>query len=396
MMRLVALGVLGIYIVSMLWPYAAATLVRDGAVTAWTHLARAPIRGRLQSGLPSVGATAGAEGLAFEIFNEQQDPSHMLRAQAQLEVARARTAAASDYLGGVREIDDFRRHLRSLYAGQLRRELETEIAAREARIALLELKDAIATTLAQRTTTAAESGYRSRDHDDGARLRLAEAKSDLASERLALEQARLRRSAADEGVFYSADGSGPNWAYEQQLQSKIELSRAQRSLQEARLAEREAEHALEAATRSFQVQSVAKVTVPPGATIQSVIIGAGSAVQAGEPLATWIDCEDLYVDAPVSDAALPLIPIGSEAELILEGESVWRKARVSIVRGAAATIGAADLAAIAKGRSGHAQVLVKLDLKQGEFSACPIGRAAYVHFPSAGTLDVLLARLRMK
>jgi len=89
-----------------------------------------------------------------------------------------------------------------------------------------------------------------------------------------------------------------------------------------------------------------------------------------------------------------LIAPDSKAEAILEGESKWREARVVALRGGAETIDAADLAAVAKGRQkGDAQVLLKLDADPGEFSSCPVGRAAYVHFPSAGLLAVLLARL---
>ena len=114
----------------------------------------------------------------------------------------------------------------------------------------------------------------------------------------------------------------------------------------------------------------------------------------GDPVAKWIDCNDLFIDAPVSDAALPLIPLGSKAEAILEGDGTWREAHVVALRGGAETLGTADLAAVAKGRQqGDAQVLLKLDGDPHEFASCPVGRAAYVHFPSAGVLAVLLARL---
>jgi hypothetical protein len=113
-------------------------------------------------------------------------------------------------------------------------------------------------------------------------------------------------------------------------------------------------------------------------------------------VAKWIDCRELFVDAPVSDAALPLIPVGSLADVILEGESRWRHARVAELRGAAETVGASDLAAVAKGRQrGDGQVLLKLE-DERPFAVCPVGQAAYVHFPSAGVLDVLLARLGLR
>jgi HlyD family secretion protein len=138
------------------------------------------------------------------------------------------------------------------------------------------------------------------------------------------------------------------------------------------------------------------VLAPAGATLRSLIIGAGATVEPGNPVATWIDCKELFLDAPVSDAALPLIPIGSEAEAILEGESHWRKARVTNIRGAAETIGAADLAAVAKGRRlGDGQVLLQLEEVHHD-GTCPVGQAAYVHFPSAGLLAVLMARLGLR
>jgi hypothetical protein len=64
--------------------------------------------------------------------------------------------------------------------------------------------------------------------------------------------------------------------------------------------------------------------------------------------------------------------------------------------GAAATIGADDLAAIAKGRhAGVGQVLVQFEPSTADIWECPIGAAAYVDFPDIGILDVLRARLRL-
>ncbi len=127
------------------------------------------------------------------------------------------------------------------------------------------------------------------------------------------------------------------------------------------------------------------------------MVGNGATVGVGDPVSKWIDCSDLFVDAPVSDAALPLIPIGSRADVILEGQSHWRHARVAQLRGAAETVGAADLAAVAKGRErGDGQVLLKLEDEPPAFTICPVGQAAYVHFPTAGVLDVLWARLGVR
>ncbi len=80
---------------------------------------------------------------------------------------------------------------------------------------------------------------------------------------------------------------------------------------------------------------------------------------------------------------------------MLEGERRARHGRVLLIRGAAATLGPRDLAALAKGRRpGLGQALVTLDPTPADVQACPIGRAAFVHFPDVTVLDIVRARLR--
>ena len=315
------------------------------------------------------------------------------RAEAVLAAAQARSRAARGYLEGMLEIDGDRRQLMKDYATQFRSELDADIAAREARLGLLKTKVAAAGQLAERTKNVADRGYRSGDYRDDAQIRLAEAEAELALERIAIDQVRRRR-AADSGIFIMQDGSGPNWAYEQRQDAKTEIRRARLALEDAQSVEQEAERTLAAVRANVVLQSKAAVKAPPGASIRSLIIGSGGTVVPGEAVARWIDCSAIFIDAPVSDAALPLIPLGSAAEVIIEGEGKWRRAHVTNIRGAAETIGAADLAAVAKGRGrGDGQVLLKLEAEREEFASCPVGQAAYVHFPTAGVLAVLMARL---
>ena len=395
--KLAALAALVVYAVAMLWPYLAATLVRGSAVTAWTNVATAPIPGRTPAQLPKVGSSVGADGVILELVNEQLDPGMVPRAEAALAAARARARATSLYLEGVQEIDRDRRDLMKLYAAQFRSALDTDIAGREVRLGMLRTKVVAATQLADRTRSVADRGLRSGDYRDDAQMRLAETEAEHALERMALEQVKRRRAAADSDVFILADGASPNWAYEDRQDAKTEIKRARLIAEEAASAEREAELALAAVRSNVALQSRATVKAPPGATIRGLSVGAGSSVMPGETVAKWIDCNQLFIDAPVSDAALPLIPLGSAAEVIVEGEGRWRRAHVTNIRGAAETIGGADLAAVAKGRNrGDGQVLLKLDAGRDDYTICPVGLAAYVHFPTAGVLAVLAARLGLR
>jgi len=225
-LKLAALAVLLVYAIAMLWPYLAATLVRGSAVTAWMNLATAPIPGRAPAHLPLVGSQVGADGVIVELVNEQLDPGMVPRAEAALAAAQVRSRAARTYLEGALEIDGDRRQLMKDYATQFRGELDAEIAAREARLGLLRIKVTVAGQLAERTKNVADRGYRSGDYRDDAQIRLAEAEAEMALERIAIDQVRRRRAAADSGIFIMHDGSSPNWAYEQRQDAKTEIKRA--------------------------------------------------------------------------------------------------------------------------------------------------------------------------
>jgi multidrug resistance efflux pump len=392
-----AVGALLIYAVIMLWPYLVATLVRGAAVTAWTNLATAPIQGRAPARLPPPGAAVGSDGVLMEIVNDRLDSGPVKIAEAAVARTQAAVTSAQGYLDAMQELDRDRRALMKQNAVHYRNELDAEIATHEARVGMLAAKAKSAASLAERTRGVTDSGYRSRDYRDDADIRLSEAGAELEAERHALEQLKNRRTASDDGIFLGADGGSLDWAYSDRRDAKTEVKRARLQLEQAQAEAGAAEQALAAARESYRLQHQAPVLAPAGSILRSIIVGNGATVGVGDPVAKWIDCHELFVDAPVSDAALPLIPVGSRADVILEGESHWRHARVESLRGAAETIGAADLAAVAKGRErGDGQVLLKLEDERPAFTVCPVGQAAYVHFPTAGVLDVLLARLGLR
>ena len=394
---LAAISAVLAYAVVMLWPYLVATLVRGSAVTAWTNVATAPIQGRAPAKLPLPGTTVGSDGVLMEIVNDRLDDGPVKLAEAGLARAQAAVVSAAGFLEAMQELDRDRRALMKQNAAHHRAELDAEIATREVRVGMLAAKANSAASLAARSQGVSESGYRSRDYRDDAAIRLSEANAELEAERHALERLKSRRAASNEGLFLGADGGSLDWAYSDRRDAKTEVKRARLQLEQAEASVKAADQALATARESYRLQYRAPVLAPAGAILRSVMVGNGATVGVGDPVSKWIDCSDLFVDAPVSDAALPLIPIGSRADVILEGESHWRHARVAQLRGAAETVGAADLAAVAKGRArGDGQVLLKLEDEPPAFTICPVGQAAYVHFPTAGVLDVLWARLGVR
>jgi hypothetical protein len=169
-----------------------------------------------------------------------------------------------------------------------------------------------------------------------------------------------------------------------------EIGRVGAELGRAKAAEREGLQVLMTEREAYRLKQKATVKAPRGATLHSILIGATS-VEAGDPIARWIDCDELLIDVPVFDPWLRLLAVGGRARAMLEGETVWRAGEIVALHRSANVVDARELAAVAKGRDrGAGQVLLRLAAMSGDFDRCPVGRAAYVRLPE---LD-LLARLR--
>jgi hypothetical protein len=156
-----------------------------------------------------------------------------------------------------------------------------------------------------------------------------------------------------------------------------------------------AEKILAAVKGDYEKARRQPVKAPPDSYVWSLIAAPGGYIKAGAPVASWVDCSFMLVDVPVSDVELALLQTDAPARVLIEGDRRIRSGKVYLTRGAAATIGADDLAALAKGRvPGIGQVLVQFEPSPEDIEACPIGAAAYVDFPDIGILDMLRARLR--
>jgi multidrug resistance efflux pump len=187
----------------------------------------------------------------------------------------------------------------------------------------------------------------------------------------------------------------------QELMASLEADPATRArttmeLADAQVEAESAKKILASVKRSYEAAKFQPVKAPPDAYVWSVNAEPGDFVRAGASVATWVDCSIMFVDVPVSDVELALLRTDAPARIVIEGDRKVREGKVYLTRGAAATIGADDLAAIAKGRhAGIGQVLVQFEPSAADIWECPIGAAAYVDFPNIGILDILRARLRL-
>jgi multidrug resistance efflux pump len=194
----------------------------------------------------------------------------------------------------------------------------------------------------------------------------------------------------------TADGTDPDWDDRSRDELRRDIARGVAELAEAEATLANARHVAATDASALERTSAGAVTAPPGSLIWSVLVGAGTAVNIGSPIAEWLDCSVMLVDVPATDIEVALLRPGMETEVVLEGEHQPRQGTILLARGSAGTLGRDDLAALAKGRSaGRGQVLLQLEPTPEDIATCPIGLSAFVEFPQVDPIDMLRARLRL-
>jgi len=380
----------------MIGPYLWSVIIRDAAVTSWTNVATSPIDGIVDKAPLPVGHVMGLDGVVMTIVNERVTRGPVDTALIRAELARTRVTELEELIDEVRLFDQERGDLKARYATTFRAQLDADIAGLEWQLSSARLQLETMRKIADRKGGLADRGVATETTADEARIQVGALELEIAGLGATLAHNRVRREAANDSVFITAAGEDPAWVLGDRLELKLAKTEARVGLREAQSELALALDALATAEREFEALSQAVVEAPPGSVLWSRSVASGATVMAGDSVAKWLDCSDLMIDVPVSDAEVPLIRPGMRTEVILEGESRTREGLVLLTRGSASTLTQDDLAAIAKGRTeGVAQTLLKLAVDDHEFERCPVGRAAYVEFPDVGLIDVLRARLRL-
>jgi len=384
------------YALWMMGPYLRSVIVRDAAVTSRSNVATSPIDGEVEFRDLGVDRVVGADGIILLVRNDRLSRQPVIEAEIRVDLARARVAELQELLDEVVLLDEGRADLKARYADTFRAQLDAEIASLERQIGVTSERLGVIGRIAARSDALARRGTGSETTADEARMRVSDLELEIAELQASLDYARVRRQAADSSVFITGAGEDPEWARGSRMELKLEKQQARLELRQAQAELELATAALKEAAAEFRRLREGAVSAPPGSVVWSQRVAPGATVRAGTPVAEWLDCSAVMIDVPVSDAEVSLLRPGMNADVILEGESVTREARVLLTRGSASTLQRDDLAALAKGRhEGVAQVLLEFSDQEDGFANCPVGRAAYVDFPDFGLIDVIRARLRL-
>lgn len=366
-------------------------LDRDAAVTSWLNEATAPIAGTIEGFEARIGQQVDRGGVVASLVDHNADRSGVIRAEGQERRAETRLTQVSQYRDRVSGLAREWSDRRARYADGFRRDLDLDIQDLEQRLALLKERVELAEASARRRRSLRVSGTASQADEDLATSSHRELQVSLTQMEKALERVRQRRRLADQGVFLQQDGKEPEWSWRSIDEIELEAARANRAVSDAQEDLGTARSLLAEERKNLSMVSTAVIRVPPSMTIWSSAIGNNSAVKQGDRLFSWINCNVLLVDVPVTETLAALLQAGMRATVLLDGDQTSYQATVLQARGASSRIGPLDLASVSRGHKGWtAQALVAF--KEGEaIPNCPIGRRAFVTFPDIRLVQYLRA-----
>jgi CRP-like cAMP-binding protein/biotin carboxyl carrier protein len=379
-----------------LGPYLRSTVSRGSAVTSWIHVATSPIAGNLDSRLPKPGDRVGPDGLIVTVRDRHNDPSAAEQSAGEVARAEAVVEELRRYVDAMRQLDAEWQARTASHAAAFKQNLAVTLTSARLELEQVGRRLTVARAALDRTQRLAARGNASVAATDEALASVAELELQRVERERSIAELEVRRAAAENGVFLTSDGTDPDWDDRSRDQVRRDIVRGVADLAEAEATLTNARHVAATDASALERTSIGAVTAPPGSLIWSVVVGAGTAVNVGSPIAEWLDCSVMLVDVPASDIEVALLRPGMAAEVVLEGEQQPRQATVLLARGSAGTLGLDDLAALAKGRSaGRGQVLLRLEPTPEDVTACPIGLSAFVEFPQVDVVDMLRARLRL-
>ncbi|TAJ85220.1 cyclic nucleotide-binding domain-containing protein [Reyranella sp.] len=366
-------------------------LDRDAAVTSWLNVATAPIAGTVEGFETRAGQKVDVTGVVARIVNHSSDRSAVIRAEGQERRAEARLTQIGHYNERVLQLSKEWADRKARYAEGFRRDLDLEIQDLEQRLALQSERVKLADASAQRRRALRVSGTASQADEDLATASHREVQVTLTQMTKALERVRERRRLAGTGVFIQQDGKEPEWSWRSIDEIDLEAARAKRAVVDAQEELSTARSIFDQERKNLEASTTVSVRVAAGMTIWSTAVTNNASVTQGEKLFSWIDCNTLLVDVPVTETLAALLYEGMRANVSLEGDPQVRKATVLFTRGASSRLGGSDLASVSRGHKlGTAQVLVVL-VDSRNISGCPIGRRAYVGFPDVRLLQYISA-----
>ncbi len=108
-------------------------------------------------------------------------------------------------------------------------------------------------------------------------------------------------------MFIQQDGKEPEWSWRSIDEIDLEAARAKRAVVHAQEELSTARSIFDQERKNLEASTTVSVRVAAGMTIWSTAVTNNASVTQGEKLFSWIDCNTLLVDVPVTETLAALL-----------------------------------------------------------------------------------------
>jgi len=354
----------------------------EAVVNARLVSLRAPIDGRIEDLVPTIGSAASRGRILLHIANSRADRGRSDDLQRMVEQIEGERPAIVKRLARLKEIhEQIAQQARAFQAGRIR-ELEERVLDLKAQVSATEVSGAEAASTLARTKTLAVSGYQTtvavERAERDAKVAIHTQKS--LNHRLFATEVELEAARRGEYVGDSYNDRPSSLQHGDELSVRIAEAEAELSSRDERLVRLRA--ALDAETARYSELSNALLSSPIDGQVWEILVAPGEEVRKGQDLMRLLDCSGALVTATVRESVFNQLHIGDQAQFRFSNQSGRYGGTIVRMSGSAAPPDNLAIQATGLASGGYRIVVTVPELASAQ---CGVGRTGTVTFNQSGT-----------
>lgn len=369
-----------IYTPHLLFTYSSSAVISGHVFTLTT-----PIKGRLKTELPEMGAELDAGERIAVVEDETVDRAQVEKFETEFISLKQRYTALQSERAKLTHLKELLSRSVQKYKGSVLTRLEIDIDRAKERHN--EVDATLKETLyeMERRKKLLEKGFVSEAAYEASFYAHQRAIKSENQARLEVVRLVAEKESAEKGVFILFDGR-KEFPYEEQRRHEIDLrlGAIETAITEARGHMDVIKKNLEMEMDRFNKQKRFEIQAPKHASIWRRIPTAGSHIDAFSPVVQMVDCTSIYVEVAVHERFFDRIKVGDVVKIRLAGSKKNISGRVMALRGGSIPKDSTAIAAVKRIRP-HQEIEVFIRIDESEISKekgdfCHVGRNAEVIF----------------
>jgi multidrug resistance efflux pump len=354
----------------------------EAVVNARLISLRAPIDGRIEDVVPTIGTAAARGRILLHIANSRADRSRLDDLQRMVEQIEAERPAVVKRLIRLKEIhEQIAQQARAFQAGRIR-ELEERVLELKAQVSATEVSEAEAASTFARTKTLAVSGYQTTVAVERAErdAKVASHNQKSLNHRLFATQVELEAARRGEYVGDSYNDRPSSLQHADELSVRIAETEAELSSRDERLIRLRTAFATE--TGRYSEMSNAVLSSPTDGQVWEVLVAPGEEVRKGQDLMRLLDCSGALLTVTVRESVFNRLHVGDQAEFRFSNQSGRYAGTIVRMSGSAAPPDNLAIQPTGLSSGGYRAVVSVPELASAQ---CGVGRTGTVVFNSSGS-----------